>query len=198
MSAIKIKVPDQRVIVLFQGLPGSGKTTLADKLADILPYSVRINADMIRGWISKDLGFSVRDRIVQAYRMGAISSLAVSPPYGYLNLAGHPTNGEGLNRFALVDFVNPTEQTDNAFRLGAGSFFGSTRAVIIYKVWMNTITPKESRFADTSKMYTAPASHVDIEVKNYKNEEQFQTIAETLSKRLLDLGPDTPVTREVL
>ena len=47
--------------ILIMGLPGSGKTTLAEKLVPKL-NAVWYNADAVRQEIHKDLGFSKDDR----------------------------------------------------------------------------------------------------------------------------------------
>jgi len=57
------------------GLPGSGKTTLTEEIARRLRCVV-FNADDIRKHINKDLGFSERDRLEQAYRMGHLCDIA--------------------------------------------------------------------------------------------------------------------------
>jgi adenylylsulfate kinase len=55
--------------ILIMGLPGAGKTTLANELAPRL-NAVHFNADDIRANINKDLGFSEADRVEHARRMG--------------------------------------------------------------------------------------------------------------------------------
>lgn len=79
------------------GLPGSGKTTLAEKLVPALG-AVWFNADAIRQEIHKDLGFSEEDRLEHARRMGKLSDWAAL--------------GGG---FVVADFCCPTESTREAF-----------------------------------------------------------------------------------
>ncbi|WP_423906930.1 adenylyl-sulfate kinase [Candidatus Spongiihabitans sp.] len=55
--------------ILIMGLPGAGKTSLAKELAPLL-NAVHFNADVVRKNINSDLGFSNKDRIEQARRMG--------------------------------------------------------------------------------------------------------------------------------
>lgn len=83
--------------ILVMGLPGAGKTTLAEALARELSC-VHFNADEIRKEINKDLGFSVADRIEQARRMGVLCDIASR--YG---------------SHVVADFVCPTPETREAF-----------------------------------------------------------------------------------
>ena len=79
------------------GLPGSGKTTLADALAKELKCA-HFNADDIRKHINKDLGFSEADRVEQAMRMGHLCNIVGK--YG---------------AHVIADFVCPTPECRDAF-----------------------------------------------------------------------------------
>tara|TARA_S200002703_G_scaffold84707_1_gene73093 strand:- start:127 stop:576 length:450 start_codon:yes stop_codon:yes gene_type:complete len=76
--------------ILIFGLPGSGKTTLAKPLADLLG-GVHINADIIRTSYD-DWDFSKEGRMRQAQRMKHLADGVV--------MAG---------KIAVADFVCPTE-----------------------------------------------------------------------------------------
>ena len=111
--------------ILIMGLPGSGKTTLAEQLVDRLP-AVWFNADEIRNNINKDLGFTDKDRVEQARRLGLLCDIA---------LRNHVVN------YALADFICPTDVTRKTFNPD-----------II--VWMNTI--QKGRFEDTNQIFENP------------------------------------------
>jgi cytidyltransferase-like protein len=83
--------------ILIMGLPGSGKTTLANVLAPLL-NAVVFNADAVRTNLSRDLGFGHQDRIEHARRMCWMCDRVVE--------AGGT---------AIADFVCPTPSTRAAF-----------------------------------------------------------------------------------
>ncbi len=97
------------VIQIF-GLPGSGKTTLSQALADRID-AITLNADQVRADLSSDLGFTPEDRVEQARRLGAVARLL-----------------KAQGRTVIVDFVCPTEETRAAF--GQADI----------AVWMDTIS----------------------------------------------------------
>jgi hypothetical protein len=83
--------------ILIMGLPGSGKTTLAELLVSKLKASW-FNADAVRQDIYSELGFSETDRLEHATRMGKLCDWA--------NLGGG---------YSIADFVCPTQETRQAF-----------------------------------------------------------------------------------
>jgi cytidyltransferase-like protein len=113
------KGPNRKILIM--GLPGSGKTTLARKLAPMLNAAI-FNADDVRANISKDLGFSHEDRIEHARRMGWLCDRVVE-------------SGSA----AIADFVCPTPETRDAFgdafivfldRIAKGRFEDTNRMFI--------------------------------------------------------------------
>ncbi|MBD1152572.1 adenylyl-sulfate kinase [Pelagibacterales bacterium SAG-MED22] len=83
-------------IILVMGLPGAGKTTLANELAPLL-NAKRLNADEVRK-AADDWDFSKRGRIRQAKRM---SDFALK-----LKSEGH---------YVIADFIAPTPETRSLF-----------------------------------------------------------------------------------
>jgi adenylylsulfate kinase len=76
--------------ILVMGLPGSGKTTLAKKLASRIKNSIHLNADVVRE-ISQDWDFSEEGRRRQAHRMRRLAQ-------------------ESGAQVVILDFVCPVEE----------------------------------------------------------------------------------------
>lgn len=112
--------------ILIMGLPGAGKTTLAQMVAARL-NAVVFNADEVRSNINKDLGFSEADRIEHARRMGWLCDQVIK------------TGG-----VAIADFICPTPATRSAFLADGDALI----------VWVNRIA--QGRYADTNKMFVPP------------------------------------------
>ncbi len=82
--------------ILIMGLPGSGKTYLAERLQPLL-NAAWYNADKVRE-MANDWDFSPKGRVRQSLRMR--------------NLADFEKK---YNRTVLCDFVCPTKETQNIF-----------------------------------------------------------------------------------
>lgn len=83
--------------ILIMGLPGAGKTWLAERLQKYLPDCAWYNADKVRE-MANDWDFSDEARIRQARRMS--------------NIADYE---KGCGRNVICDFVCPTELTRHIF-----------------------------------------------------------------------------------
>ena len=95
--------------VLIFGLPGSGKTYLAERLVEYLGDKVAwFNADKVREE-ANDWDFSEKGRSIQANRMKRLAQEAIDN-----------------NRVVIADFVCPTEATREDFNAD-------------YIIWMDTI-----------------------------------------------------------
>lgn len=82
--------------ILVMGLPGSGKTTLSEKLASKLS-AFHLNADKVRTG-AKDWDFSLEGRKRQAGRMARLAREALE-----------------RNRHVVADFICPTAETRREF-----------------------------------------------------------------------------------
>jgi len=107
--------------ILIMGLPGAGKTTLANALAPLL-NAVVFNADAVRANLSRDLGFSHEDRVEHARRMGWMCDRVIE--------AGGTV---------IADFICPTADTRAVFgeaftiwvdRIDAGRFEDTNRMFV--------------------------------------------------------------------
>ncbi len=83
-------------IILIMGLPGAGKTTLADELAPML-QAKRLNADEVRK-AANDWDFSPEGRTRQAKRM-----------------ADFATKLKEEGNFVIADFICPTPKARELF-----------------------------------------------------------------------------------
>lgn len=79
------------------GLPGAGKTWLAERLQKHLPDCAWFNADQVRH-MANDWDFSEDARMRQAHRMRSIADYE-----------------SGCGRTVICDFVCPTDSTRSAF-----------------------------------------------------------------------------------
>lgn len=94
MNASKAANADKSFRVLVMGLPGSGKTTLTEKLREMMPVSTHLNADEIRKE-HNDWDFSEEGRLRQAHRMRE--------------------KADAVGGLVFGDFVCPTPETREAF-----------------------------------------------------------------------------------
>lgn len=135
------------MIIQVIGLPGSGKTTFAKELSSRI-NAIHLNADQIRADLNKDLGFSEEDRVEQARRMGALSRLISSQGW-----------------HVVVDFVNPTSKTREAF--------GKPDKI----VWMKRKPVRD--FPDTTAIWEMP-QNVDLGF------DELMTLEQTVRAAIVD------------
>jgi hypothetical protein len=126
------------MIIQILGLPGSGKTTLAEALKERL-NAIHLNADEVRSTLNSDLGFSEKDRAENARRLAEMARL--------LSKQGHTV---------IVDFICPTKATREAF---------GTPDI---KIVMNTIASSRFADTDAMWIPVIDADHTFYEWKSDK------------------------------
>ena len=151
-------MPNGRFLkVLIMGLPGSGKTTLANDLHYLLNNDCKsywLNADAVRKKFN-DWDFSESGRDRQAKRMKDLAEL----------------HGQ-YNDVIICDFVCPFEKTRNEFDAD-------------YVVFMNTIN--ESRYEDTNKIFESPTKfnfEVKNKNSNYCSKTIYNELVRKLNKKV--------------
>jgi adenylylsulfate kinase len=113
--------------ILVMGLPGAGKTYLAQHIVDTLQAERKkvgwLNADDVRKEYN-DWDFSHEGRIRQSKRMAELAE----SKYGTFD-------------YVICDFVAPLPEMRNNFKAD-------------WTVWVDTI--EKGRFEDTNKIFTPP------------------------------------------
>lgn len=139
------------------GLPGSGKTTLAEKIMmKMVRHKVAtswFNADVMRR-LHDDWDFSSVGRHRQAERMGDYASLCKK---------------NGI--VAIADFVCPTNKTRQLF---------DTQGDTDYIVWMDTV--QQSEYHDTDAMFEKP-SYYNIRVTNF---DQTDHVVDEITRTVIE------------
>jgi len=106
----KMAIREKGVTVWFTGLPCSGKTTIADRVAKILraeDYKVeRLDGDIVRQGLTSDLGFSKEDRDENIKRISFVSNLLTRNGVVVLATFVSPyKERRNLSRNEIKDFV---------------------------------------------------------------------------------------------
>ena len=156
--------------VLVCGLPGSGKTWLAERLTKHINNCAWYNADTVRK-CSNDWDFSMEGRIRQAKRMKTFADF-------------ERENG----RWVICDFVAPTEKAREAFApdyviwldtIKEGRVVSSKLNELkdIYNLPFDAVSLSKSKeFEDTNKVFEKP-SKIDTHVKHFMNDEEIKKLA---------------------
>ncbi|GMA35173.1 adenylyl-sulfate kinase [Demequina litorisediminis] len=124
--------PGEGVVVLFTGLSGSGKSTIARQVTRRLRAEgsqrvTLLDGDEVRAMLSSGLGFSREDRELNVRRIGWVASLVAShggmavcapiAPYASMR-AEMRAMAERAGRFVLVHVATPLEECEARDRKG--------------------------------------------------------------------------------
>lgn len=159
--------------ILICGLPGSGKTWLAERLVSHISNCAWYNADFIRKY-SNDWDFTSQGRIRQANRMRTFADF-------------ERANG----RWVICDFVAPTNKAREAFDPDFVIWLDTIEQgrVVSSKISeLNNISNlpfdvkslyKSKEFEDTNKIFEKP-DKIDIHITHFLNDNEIKKIAEDL------------------
>ena len=156
--------------ILICGLPGSGKTWLAERLVDNIDNCAWFNADVIRT-ASNDWDFTEEGRVRQANRMKTFADFEV-----------------GHGRSVICDFVAPTENSRLSFKPDYLIWLNTIkegRVVENKKEELETAKDlpfevenleNSDAFKDTTRMFEPP-SNADKIITSFMSDEEIKSLA---------------------
>ena len=159
--------------ILVCGLPGSGKTWLAERLVKHINNCAWYNADVVRK-CSNDWDFSLEGRSRQANRMKTFADFERS-------------NG----RWVICDFVAPTKKAREAFAPDFVIWLDTIEKGRVVSSKINELKNiknlpfdadslfKSKEFEDTNKMFEPP-KNIDKHITHFLSDEEIKKIAEKI------------------
>ena len=159
--------------ILICGLPGSGKTWLAERLVKNINNCAWYNADFVRK-SANDWDFTLQGRIRQANRMKAFADFEIS-------------NG----RWVICDFVAPTEKSRKTFMADIIIWLDTIKEGRIVSSKLNELNniknlpfdanmlSKSKEFEDTNKWFEKP-NKIDFHVKYFMNDNEIIKLSQEI------------------
>ncbi len=156
--------------ILICGLPGSGKTWLAERLVDSIDNCAWFNADVIRT-ASNDWDFTTEGRVRQANRMKTFADFEVSH-----------------GRSVICDFVAPTENSRLSFKPDYLIWLNTIKEGRVVENKIEELeTAKDlpfevenlensDAFKDTTRMFEPP-SNADKIITSFMSDEEIKSLA---------------------
>ena len=144
--------------VWLTGLPCSGKTTIATELISMLSNRGRkvtlLDGDVVRPWLSKELGFSKSDRAMNITRVGHIAELLTSHGAAVLCSLVSPYREarEQVRTMIGLDFIEVWVRTDA----------GTCESRDVKGMWKEARCGKRPNFTGLDDPYEPPT---DAEIK---------------------------------
>ena len=163
--------------ILICGLPGSGKTWLAERLIKYIDNCAWYNADFVRKF-SNDWDFEIEGRIRQANRMKTFADFEKS-------------NG----RWVICDFVAPTEKARKTFNPDYLIWLDTIKQGRVVSSKINELKKiknlpfdanslfKSKAFEDTNKIFEPPTK-IDQHITHFLNDEEIENIAKEIKKNV--------------
>ena len=159
--------------ILVCGLPGSGKTWLAERLVRNIHNCAWYNADFVRQY-ANDWDFEIEGRIRQANRMKTFADFEKSQ-----------------GRWVVCDFVAPSEKARQAFDADYLIWldtFKEGRVVSSKLKELKNIKDlpfdaqtlaQSKKFDDRNKMFEKPST-VDLHITKFLSDEEIKKLAEEI------------------
>ena len=159
--------------ILICGLPGSGKTWLAERLVQNISNCAWYNADIVRS-SSNDWDFSKEGRSRQAMRMKTFADFEKS-------------NG----RRVICDFVAPTKAARDSFRADYLIWLDTIKQGRVVDNKKNELKSSKDlpfevetlessqAFKDTTNMFEEPSDANKI-IKNFMSDEEISALAKEI------------------
>ena len=159
--------------ILVCGLPGSGKTWLAERLITHLKNCAWYNADFVRKF-SNDWDFSIEGRIRQANRMKTFADFE-----------------KGNGRWVICDFVAPTEKAREAFAPDYVIWMDTIKEGRIVSSKLSelkninnlpfdaNLLSQSKEFEDTNKVFETP-SKVDTCITYFMSDDEIKKLSEEI------------------
>jgi len=160
--------------ILIFGLPGSGKTWLAERLQKNIKNCAWYNADFVRKY-ANDWDFEIEGRIRQANRMKAFADFEKS---------------QGRN--VICDFVAPTNKVRDSFSADCLIWIDTFKEGRVVSEKLNQLKgidnlpfdadqlSSSKKFDDTNKMFENPINP-DIHVTSFLSDEEIKKLAEKIT-----------------
>ena len=160
--------------ILIFGLPGSGKTWLAERLVQHIDNCAWYNADFVRKY-ANDWDFTSEGRIRQANRMKTFADFERS-------------NG----RWVVCDFVAPTNNSRNAFNADYVIWMDTIEKGRVVSAKINELNDiknlpfnvnnlsNSKAFEDTTNMFETPEK-IDKHITAFLNDDEIKIIANELT-----------------
>ena len=159
--------------ILVCGLPGSGKTWLAERLIKHIEHCAWYNADFLRKF-ANDWDFEIEGRMRQANRMKTFADFEKSH-----------------GRWVVCDFVAPTEKARETFAPDYIIWMDTINEGRVVAEKLNDLkninnlpfdanslsTSKE--FDDTNKLFEKP-NKIDIHITRFLSDEEIKVLAEKI------------------
>jgi adenylylsulfate kinase len=170
------------LMILFTGLSGSGKSTIASKLEQVLHaqnlQTYTLDGDNMRLGLNTDLGFSAEDRNENLRRIGEVSKLMIDA--GLITLAAFVSPLKADR--ALIEKIVGTE---NFIEIYVNTSLEECERRDVKGLYAKARKGEIPNFTGISSPYEAPENpHLEINTENASIEKAVEIITEYLKSKI--------------